>query len=1036
MLNKHSQGLRLHEQSFAVRQEIFGKGHPAVLRTLLSMGVIHYRTRRYQRAKLLLEETMSRLREFSLEGSATYALCLLNQGLISQAQGNATRAEDFFEQSRKLAFELEEAKSVRHHILKTIGELHQQTGQNAKAVEYWEAAEKAAFKNLGITSQEYRNTLKRIIVLHIQFGNKKRVEFFQNKLKAARKAADIEDNRNTIWTLTPDQLPKDFADKLRIETLRQQIQQHKEQSQGYSIRNLHLLEELSTLHNKVYGESQPLSIEYSAQLALIYRTMRPAVGFQLMKKVVSLSEKWNNRSPHHFTRLNNLAMFHADREEFDQAIDLLTKAISLRKAVEGTNNIKYARNLENLGNLYISKKKYQKSLELMEEAGHIHIKVDGKLSGTYAHNRSYISRLFSAKKEYAKAIEAAKLGVELNRKVYGDDHHDVAVALLHLLHVQMIMGDYAGALESSRETLYPVMQNLNRVFASASLSNRLVYLQNESVYLNYYLSFGQETKLDAENLYAPVLVWKGLLGKHRADLWVCRDHPEIGMSVEELQTVRNRLAFLSLQKSPKNKEQWQKDINRLSEEKNRLEKEIADLSTAFLGEVRSVPDSTPKDLTRALPEKTALVDYVRYAHYSAKNGEQEVQVRYVAFVIRKGMPVVCVPLGNAIPIEDSVKEWRQELKAFGKIQKVGSKLRENIWTPIEKHLKSCEQVVIIPDGGLNRIPFAALPSNRKGHSYLLEDYLISYQPSAEFYLRQRTRKTLKGLQGNGLLLIGGVDYGKGDIYSYLPGAEIESRHCKELFESKYKDVPNVFLQGNRATVEALRQQSYKNYKFLHLASHGFYDANRFQSLDKKTPWKRSKTDSKKILARENLDLAMLRSGLALSGANNKATSNQTNGILLSEEIQGMDFRGTDLAVLSACESGLGVEVSGSGVLGLRRAFLMAGTRSVVSSLWSVHDGATAVLMEEFYKNLWHKKMSRLSALRQAQLTVLRNPKLVQERLQQLEMELKKRNIDVALLRRPGKKAVQLPDGGIRENARSPVVWWAAFVLSGDTTPVR
>jgi CHAT domain-containing protein len=108
----------------------------------------------------------------------------------------------------------------------------------------------------------------------------------------------------------------------------------------------------------------------------------------------------------------------------------------------------------------------------------------------------------------------------------------------------------------------------------------------------------------------------------------------------------------------------------------------------------------------------------------------------------------------------------------------------------------------------------------------------------------------------------------------------------------------------------------------------------------------------------------------------------------------------------------------------------------VTSLWSVSDAATSVLMEEFSKNLWQKKMTRLEALRQAQITVLRNLDLVEARQRQLLAELKKggaRGKRLAL-RGPAKHAELLPEGGKRRpggKRRSHPAYWGAFVLSGD-----
>jgi CHAT domain-containing protein len=160
----------------------------------------------------------------------------------------------------------------------------------------------------------------------------------------------------------------------------------------------------------------------------------------------------------------------------------------------------------------------------------------------------------------------------------------------------------------------------------------------------------------------------------------------------------------------------------------------------------------------------------------------------------------------------------------------------------------------------------------------------------------------------------------------------------------------------------------------------------------------------------------------LAGANR----DPEHGFLNAEEVAGLDLAGCDLAVLSACQTGLGKVADGEGMLGLQRAFQAAGARTLAASLWSVNDAATSVLMEEFYANLWTKKQPRLEALRQAQLTVLHHPEKVAQRARQLQ----------ALLgRSPGQEAGDLPHGGAiapGQPRRSHPAYWAAFILSGDT----
>jgi CHAT domain-containing protein len=127
-----------------------------------------------------------------------------------------------------------------------------------------------------------------------------------------------------------------------------------------------------------------------------------------------------------------------------------------------------------------------------------------------------------------------------------------------------------------------------------------------------------------------------------------------------------------------------------------------------------------------------------------------------------------------------------------------------------------------------------------------------------------------------------------------------------------------------------------------------------------------------------LDNPLLRAGLALAGANRRVAGGSAgtvdprpmeDGILTALEVSGLDLTGTELVVLSACETGMGDVRSGEGVFGLRRAFRLAGAESIVMSLWAVPDRPTSELMERFY-GYWLDGRSGSSALRRAALDLL------------------------------------------------------------------
>jgi CHAT domain-containing protein len=125
------------------------------------------------------------------------------------------------------------------------------------------------------------------------------------------------------------------------------------------------------------------------------------------------------------------------------------------------------------------------------------------------------------------------------------------------------------------------------------------------------------------------------------------------------------------------------------------------------------------------------------------------------------------------------------------------------------------------------------------------------------------------------------------------------------------------------------------------------------------------------------DSPLLLSGVALAGANRRAAAqgDDEDGILTAEEVSGLDLSGVRWAVLSACNTGVGEVRAGEGVVGLRRAFQIAGARTVIMSLWSVDDEATRVWMHALYEGRLTRNLRTSDAVREASLSVLRSRRL-------------------------------------------------------------
>jgi CHAT domain-containing protein len=260
-------------------------------------------------------------------------------------------------------------------------------------------------------------------------------------------------------------------------------------------------------------------------------------------------------------------------------------------------------------------------------------------------------------------------------------------------------------------------------------------------------------------------------------------------------------------------------------------------------------------------------------------------------------------------------------------------------------------------------------------------------------------------------------------WSPLPGTAEEIRRVERIVATTNRV---LVLQSAEATESRVLDELPRS-RFVHLATHGFFAAPHYVSALSSQPTDRAMPAAgveelrgtlpfrpgvlNSVIGRNPLTL----SGIVLAGANRPRMRDahgrylDGDGILTAEELAGLDMSATELVVLSACETGLGEVAGGEGVMGLQRAFALAGARSVISTLWSVEDAASLALMSEFYRELWQNKRGKAEALRQAQLTMLRR-------------------YDV--------QAQQLRDEPENEESLAtdeplPPFYWAAFTLSGD-----
>ena len=497
--------------------------------------------------------------------------------------------------------------------------------------------------------------------------------------------------------------------------------------------------------------------------------------------------------------------------------------------------------------------------------------------------------------------------------------------------------------------------------------------------------------------------------------------------VRALLAVRAELATLALKPRDEGGTELARRIAALEERQRRLS---ASLGLGSLKLDRGDPWEKLDEVRKKIPADSVLVEIVDFDLWDFKRNDwkrlpndkaalakltdaQKAQSRYLAWVIPpegKG-DVRLVDLGERWPVSLAVGAYQKAMKdaprqiqideadAEAAVKKALKGVADLVLAPLQPHLGGVKRWLISPDSDLWLVPWAALPL--KDGSYAVEKHQISYLISGRDLLRPAgTAKSGPALvlgDPDFDLAPGGVEREVARLgakpplalrgparesvekvprdWGRLPGTAEEAKSAAARLEKYTKTRPTVYTRAEavESVVKAARGP-----RVLVLATHAFALPEPAVPLPladggESYPGRKVRMFVDGLSAVESTGDAMQRCGLVLAGANKrdkKAGPAADDGVLSGTEVLGCDLRGTELVVLSACDTGLGQVNLGEGVSGLRQAFLLAGARSVVASLWKVSDSESAALMGMFWDDLADGK-GRADALRKAQLRFIK-----------------------------------------------------------------
>ena len=646
------------------------------------------------------------------------------------------------------------------------------------------------------------------------------------------------------------------------------------------------------------------------------------------------------------------------------------------------------------GLLYYAKGDYAKAEPLYLNALATWEKSLGPNHPMVARSLGNLASLYFALKDYEKAERLYQRALSIYETAFGANYYYLASILTSLAKTSAAEAKFAQAVAYLVRANTILEHNLNLNLAIGSERQKLAFLNRLPEQLNRAISlhvrFTVDDPLARELAVTTVLQHKGRVQDALSNSLAAL-RSRFGAAdqalLDQLNNVTAQLAQLVLDgRQDRTPAEYQKQIQALEEQREKLEGEVSRRSAGFYQQLQPV---TVDVVRAAIPENAALVELAVFRPFhpqAAGNQRAYDEPHYVAYVVRRQGEVQWKELGPAKAIDEAVAALRKALRDPKRkdVQQLARIVDERVMEPVRLSVGDATHLIISPDGTLNLIPFEALVDEQ--NRFLIERYSFSYVTSGRDLLRlqvprpnqreplvfadplfgepevmQMAKVTLRktnqlAINRRRQSVTTGSDLSN-VYFAPLSGTEQEAQSIRSLFPEA------TVMMGMQATETWLKQAAAP--RILHIATHGFFltDSLASSSIDE------SGETTRGINAKAKVENPMLRSGLALAGANLRKHGDD-DGILTALEASNLNLWGTKLVTLSACDTGLGEVKNGEGVYGLRRAFVIAGTETLVMSLWPVSDYVTRELMTGYYKGL-KQGQGRGEALRQIQLEMLK-----------------------------------------------------------------
>ncbi len=1012
-LKERAEARKVLEQALAIRKKTVGEKHADTASTLHALGTAHAGMGEQAAARGYYEQALAIRRKVLGESHRSTALSLNDLALSTSELGDWPAARKLFEQSLAILKAAPiERDILRGRVQNNLGQLLIDMGEYAAALVHLRESLAIRQKALGERHPEAAAVLNRIgIVLEEQGYYADAKPYYEQALsiwvehygERSSFAATGHGNLGNCLSHLSDFAPARRHLELALELSRElHGENHPDTALSLNCVGSLLMDREDFAEARFYlqksldvyeslGEMGRDAATTLSNLGVLHHQFGDlAAARSYQERALKLREQLlGRRHPETAFTLHNLASVLHETGNYAAAKPLFEEVLRVRREMLGMQHADTAQTLNNLAMLLLDLGDHDAARRMMQQSLAVR---RAALGDTHPETANAISNLgvvafaegdlASARRYFQEAIAT--------READGASAF-AAFTFDALARTQAASNDWRAAAENIDKGGHVWRRYAVRVLPTLPEREQLAFLVSQHSFLGRALSLGMAQAHDSQvcSISAACLV-NGKSGAQEALALRSQLQGEAAETLlAQLRKVRGQLARVSYQTPPAGQEKaHQANLARLREDESRLIGRIGELTLS--AGATDDPWIPLERVRKSLPPDAVHVNIARFYYYdfTAKVGTTHGRwgdARYTACIIPpQGLgDVKIVDLGDAPALDAAVQAARQAIQhGAKKIPQVGEpaaerecrpslrELAKRLLDPLLPHVGDARHIILSPDGQLWLAPWSVLPL--ESGKYAIERFELSYVVSG----RELADRQSQPDSPSAPLVVADPDFDLGPAtdgepttrgatlprFSRLPATAAEAREITPSIESYVGITPQVRM-GDQALEQLVK--SAKRPQVLTLSTHGFFLADQQVKREQGLLGHEPTRSATLTIDGSPLENPLLRCGLALAGCNRDGTA-ENDGVLTGLEIVGLNLRGTELVVLSACETGIGEVRNGEGVAGLRQAFQLAGAEAVVASLWSVPDLETARLMKSFFQHLAQGK-SKSSALRAAQL---------------------------------------------------------------------